>query len=57
MELLRSGDYEQRTLEGIKIMDDQLELFGLDVQAKYNLFESYYRTIFRRVWKKKRPDA
>ena len=52
LELLRSvGDYEQRTLEGIKIIDDQLDLFGLDIQAKYNLFESYYRSYFEEFGK------
>jgi thiopeptide-type bacteriocin biosynthesis protein len=52
MELLRSaGDYEQRTLEGIKIIDDLLDLFGLNIQAKYNLFESYYRSYFEEFGK------
>jgi thiopeptide-type bacteriocin biosynthesis protein len=52
MELLRSGgDYEQRTLEGIRIIDDQLDLFGLNIQAKYNLFESYYRSFFEEFGK------
>jgi thiopeptide-type bacteriocin biosynthesis protein len=52
LELLRSaGDYEQRTLEAIKIMDDQLNLFGFNIQAKYNLFESYYRSYFEEFGK------
>lgn len=45
IEVLRSTpDYEQRTLEGIKIIVDLLDMFGLDMHTKYNLFESYYRS-------------
>ena len=52
MEMLRSaGDYEQRTLAGIKMIDDQLDLFGLDIQSKYSLFESYYRSYFEEFGK------
>lgn len=44
LEILRSTtDYEQRSLQGIKITDELLSLFGFDVQGKYNFFESYYR--------------
>ncbi len=45
LEVVRSTpDYEQRTLDGIKIIDDLLGMFGLDMHEKYNLFESYYRS-------------